>query len=48
MSNTHLPYDPGQQLLPPTALQEGLPECHLAYFISDVVDRLYLSEITVR
>ncbi len=45
MSKSYLPYDPDQQLLP-QALQEWLPEDHLAYFISDVVDQLDLSEIT--
>ena len=48
MSKTFLPYDPDQQLLLPAALQEWLPADHLAYFISDVVDQLDLSEITVR
>ncbi len=48
MSKTYLPYDPDQQLLMPAALQEWLPEGHLAYFISDVVDQLDLSEITAR
>ena len=38
MSKTFSPYEPDQQLLPPTALQEWLPPDHLAYFISDVVD----------
>ena len=44
MSKTCLPYDPEQQLLLPQALQEWLPEDHLAYFISDIVDQLDLSE----
>ena len=35
-------------MLLPAALQEWLPEDHLAYFISDVVDQLDLSAITVR
>ena len=48
MSRTHLPYDPNQQLLLPAALQEWLPDDHLACFISDVVDQLDLSEITTR
>ena len=48
MSKTYLPYDPDQQLLLPAALQEWLPEDHLVYFISDVVDQLDLSEITAR
>ena len=45
MSKTYRPYEPGQQLLVPAALQEWLPEDHLAYFISDIVDQLDLSEI---
>ena len=48
MSKTYLPYDPDQQLLLPAALQEWLPEGHLAYFISDLVEQLDLSEITAR
>ena len=48
MSKTYLPYDPDQQLLLPAALQDWLPEDHLAYFISDLVDQLDLSEITAR
>ena len=48
MSKTYLPYDPDQQLLLPAALQERLPDDHLAYFISDVVDQLDLSSITAR
>ena len=48
MSKTFLPYDPDQQLLLTAALQEWLPPDHLAYFISDIVDQLDLSEITAR
>ena len=48
MSKTFRPYDPDQQLLLPAALQEWLPPDHLAYFISDVVDQLDLSEIMAR
>ena len=48
LSKTYLPYDPDQQLLLPAALQEWLPEDHLAYFVSAPVDQLDLSEITVR
>ena len=43
MSKAYLPYDPDQQLLLPAFLQEWLPDDHLAYFISDVVDQLDLS-----
>ena len=48
MSKTFLPYDPEQQLLLPVALQEWLPQDHLAYLVSDVVDQLDLSAITGR
>ena len=48
MSKTYLPYDPDQQLLLPSALHEWLPDDHQAYFISDVVDQLDLSDITAR
>ena len=48
MSKTYLPCDPDQQLLLPATLQEWLPDDHLAYFISDVVDQLDLSSITAR
>ena len=48
MSKSYRPYDPDQQLLLPSALREWLPDDHLAYFISDVVDHLDLSEITAR
>ena len=48
MSKSFRPYDPHQQLLLPAALQEWLPQDHLAYFISDVVDQLDLSAITAR
>ena len=42
MSKSYRPYDPDQQLLLPAVLQQWLPEDHLAYFISDVVDQLDL------
>lgn len=43
MTTSYLPYDPQQQFLLPPALEEWLPEGHLAYFISDTVDLLELS-----
>ena len=43
MTTSYLPYCPDQQFLLPVALQDWLPENHLAYFISDAVDRLDLS-----
>ena len=48
MSNTYLPYHPERKLLLPAELQEWLPEDHLTYFISDVVEQLDLSEVTGR
>ena len=48
MSKSYRRYEPDQQLLLPQALQEWLPEDHLAYFISDIVEQLDLSEITAR
>lgn len=48
MSTSYLPYEPQQQRLMPDALQDWLPEGHLAYFISDTVDRLDLSGFHAR
>jgi transposase len=38
-------YLPEQELLLPPSLRECLPENHLVYFVSDVVDQLDLSAI---
>ena len=48
MAANYLPYDPQQMLLLPEALQEWLPEDHLAHFISDAVDGLDLSAFHAR
>lgn len=48
MTTSYLPYDPQQQFLLPPALQEWLPEGHLAYFINDTVDLLDLSAFHAR
>lgn len=48
MATSYLPYDPQQQFLLPPALQEWLPEGHLAYFINDTVDVLNLSAFHTR
>lgn len=48
MTTSYLPYHPGQQLLLPSALQDWLPEGHLAYFISDTIDSLDLSAFHAR
>ena len=43
MSKVYRPYYPDADLLLPPSLREWLPEDHLAYFVSDVVDNLDLS-----
>jgi len=48
MSKTFRPYQPYQDFLMPASMREWLPSDHLAYFISDVVDQLDLSEIMER
>lgn len=48
MTTSYLPYEPQQQMLLPHALQEWLPEGHLAYYISDTVDALDLSAFHAR
>jgi len=48
MKTSYLPYDPQQQTLLPHALQDWLPEGHLAYFISDTIDSLDLSAFHAR
>ncbi len=45
MAKTFRPYAPDQMLLLPPALQDWLPENHLARFVSDIVDSLDLSAI---
>jgi transposase len=42
---TYRPYDPNQQFLMPPSMREWLPEDHLAYFVSDAIDEMDLSEI---
>lgn len=48
MSTSYVPYHPEQQQLLPPALQDWLPQGHLAYFISDTVDSLDLSAFHAR
>ena len=48
MPTSYLPYEPQQQRLLPDALQDWLPKGHLAYFISDSVDSLDLSDFHAR
>ena len=43
MGKVYRPYYPDEELLLPPSLREWLPEDHLAYFVSDVIDQLDLS-----
>ncbi len=45
MAKTFRPYDPDQLLVLPPSLREWLPEDHLVYFLSEVVEALDLSAI---
>jgi len=45
MAKTFRSYLPEQNLLLPASLREWLPDGHLSYFVSDVVDQLDLSAI---
>lgn len=48
MTSSYLPYEPQQQMLLPHALQDWLPDGHLAYYISDTIDSLDLSAFHAR
>jgi transposase/IS5 family transposase len=48
MSTSYIAYHPEQQQLLPSALQDWLPQGHLAYFINDTVDSLDLSAFHAR
>ena len=39
MAKTYRPYVPEQDLLLPPSLRDWLPEGHLAFFVSDLIDR---------
>ena len=45
MAKTFRPYQPDQVLMLPPSLQDWLPEDHEAYFLSDVIESLDLSQI---
>jgi transposase len=45
MAKTYRLYLPEQDLLLPPSLRDWLPENHLAYFVSDLIDQLDLSSI---
>ena len=46
MAKTYRPYVPEQDLLLPPSLRDWLPEDHLAFFVSDLIDQLDLTAIT--
>ena len=48
MAKVYRPYFPEQDFLLPPSLREWLPESHLAYFVSDMMDQLDLSGIEQR
>ncbi|HUA97302.1 MAG TPA: IS1182 family transposase [Terracidiphilus sp.] len=48
MAKSYRPYFPEQDFLLPPSLREWLPENHLAYFVSDLIDQLDLSAIESR
>jgi transposase len=43
MGKNYRPYDPDQEFLLPPSLREWLPEDHLIYFVSDVIDHVDLT-----
>ena len=45
MGKPYRSYLPEQDLLLPPSLRDWLPDSHLVYFVSDVVDQLDLSAI---
>lgn len=45
MAKTYRPYSPDQMFLLPPSLRDWLPENHLVYFVSDVIDNLDLVAI---
>jgi transposase len=45
MAKRYRPYNPEQELLLPPSVADWLPEDHLAYFVSDLVDDMDLSAI---
>ena len=46
MAKTYRPYVPDQDLLLPPSLRDWLPDDHLVYFVSDLIDHVDLSAIT--
>ena len=48
MPTSFLPYEPDQDFLLPPSPSEWLPENHLVYFVSDIIDRLDLEKFYAR
>jgi transposase len=48
MPTSFLPYEPEQDFLLPPSPSEWLPENHLAYFVSEIIDRLDLQKFYAR
>jgi transposase len=48
MPTCFLPYEPNQDFLLPPSVSEWLPENHLAYFVSETIDRLDLQKFYAR
>jgi transposase len=48
MPTSFLPYEPNQDYLLPPSVSEWLPENHLAYFVSEIIDRLDLEKFYAR
>lgn len=48
MPTSFLPYEPNQDYLLPPSVSEWLPENHLAYFVSETIDRLDLQKFYER
>jgi transposase len=48
MPTSFVPYEPDQDFLLPPSLSEWLPENHLVYFVSEVIDRLDLQKFYAR
>jgi transposase len=48
MPTSFLPYEPNQTFLLPPSPSEWLPENHLVYFVSEIIDRLDLQKFYIR
>jgi len=48
MPTSFLPYEPNQDFLLPPSPSEWLPEDHLVYFVSEIIDRLDLQKFYAR